>query len=235
LKYKFSRVLEVPTQARTYFDLGTAVHSVAEGLTRRQIEEKGYLPTMEDALALLDKYWVSNSYHSIMQEQEDRASAEKMLQYFVRWCAERKELGCNPVSAETQFEIEVAGKKLKGFIDRIDMTPSGEYEVFDYKTGKSTLSRNEIKEDIQMNAYSLAVQAIYGKLPATATLLYVRNEKPVVYQVTKDSVQQSEQEIGSLVNGILAEQFEPTPSYGTCKFCDYWNICEAKEIEEDEG
>jgi hypothetical protein len=63
----------------------------------------------------------------------------------------------------------------------------------------------------------------------------VRNEKPVVYEVTKDSVQQSEQEIGSLVNGILAEQFEPTPSYGTCKFCDYWNICEAKEIEEDEG
>jgi hypothetical protein len=56
----------------------------------------------------------------------------------------------------------------------------------------------------------------------------------VVYQVTKDSVEQSEQEIGSLVNGILSEQFEPTPSYQTCRFCDYWNICEAKEIEEDD-
>ncbi len=234
LKYKFAQVLEVPTQARTYFDLGTAVHAVAEGLTRRQIEEKGYLPTMEDALALLDKYWVSNAYQSTMQEQEARESAEKMLQYFVRWCAERRGLGCNPVSAETQFEIEIAGKKLRGFIDRIDMTPSGEYEVFDYKTGKSVLSANAIKKDIQMNAYSLAVQTLYGKLPATATLLYVRKEKPVIYQVTKDSVQQSEQGIGSLVSGILSEQFEPTPSYHTCRFCDYWNICEAKEIEEDE-
>jgi DNA helicase-2/ATP-dependent DNA helicase PcrA len=158
-----------------------------------------------------------------------------MLQYFVRWCAERKALGCNPVSAETQFEIEVAGKNLKGFIDRIDMTPSGDYEVFDYKTGKGMLTGNTIKKDIQMNAYSLAVQAIYGKLPATATLLYVRNEKPIVYKITENDVQQSEQEIGSLVNGILSEQFEPTPSYQTCKFCDYWNICEAKEIEEDES
>jgi DNA helicase-2/ATP-dependent DNA helicase PcrA len=234
LKYKFSYVLEVPTKARTYFDLGSAVHSVLEMLTRRQIEEKGYLPTVQDALALLDKYWVSSTYQSNTQEQEDRESAKKMLEYFVRWCAERKTLGCGPVSAETQFEIEVAGKKLKGFIDRIDMSPSGDYEVFDYKTSKSMLSGNTIKKDIQMNAYSLAVQAIYGRLPATANLLYVRNEKPVVYPVTNDTVQQSEQEVGSLTNGILSERFEPTPSYQTCKFCDYWSICEAKEIEDDE-
>jgi len=54
LRYKFSYVLEVPTPTRTYFDLRTAVHSVVEVLTRRQIEEKGYLPKIEDALALLD-------------------------------------------------------------------------------------------------------------------------------------------------------------------------------------
>ena len=55
-----------------------------------------------------------------------------------------------------------------------------------------------------------------------------------MYEVTKDSVEQSEQEIGSLVNAILGEQFEPTPSFNTCKFCDYQNICEAKEIEPDD-
>jgi len=40
----------------------------------------------------------------------------------------------------------------------------------------------------------------YDKLPTTANLLYVRKEKPIVYEVTKESVEQSDQEMISLVN-----------------------------------
>jgi DNA helicase-2/ATP-dependent DNA helicase PcrA len=233
LKYKFSYVLEVPTPSKAYFDLGNTVHSVVEVLTKRQIEEKGYLPSLQDALALLDKYWVSNSYQSLTQEQEDRKAAETMLQYFVKWCSERKSLGCTPIAAEKEFEIEVAnGRKLKGFIDRIDLTPYGDYEVFDYKTGKSVLSGSSVRRDIQMNGYSLAVRTIYGKLPSTANLLYLRKDRPVVYNVTADEVGQAEQEITSLVNDILLERFSPTPGPFTCKFCDYTSICEAKELDD---
>jgi DNA helicase-2/ATP-dependent DNA helicase PcrA len=234
LKYKFSYVLEVPTPSKTYFDLGNTVHSVVEVLTKRQIEEKGYLPSLQDALALLDKYWVSNSYQSLTQEQEDRKAAESMLQYFVSWCAERKSLGCTPFAAEKEFEIEVEnGKKLKGFIDRIDLTPSGDYEVFDYKTGKSMLNGNSIRKDIQMNGYSLAVRSLYGRLPSTANLLYMRNAKSVVYDVSDEIVDRAGQEISLLVQGILGEKFVPTPGPFICKFCDYRSICDAKEIEED--
>jgi RecB family exonuclease len=207
---------------------------VVEVLTKRQIEEKGYLPSLQDALALLDKYWVSNSYQSLTQEQEDRKAAESMLQYFVSWCAERKSLGCTPFAAEKEFEIEVEnGKKLKGFIDRIDLTPSGDYEVFDYKTGKSMLNGNSIRKDIQMNGYSLAVRSLYGRLPSTANLLYMRNAKSVVYDVSDEIVDRAGQEISLLVQGILGEKFVPTPGPFICKFCDYRSICDAKEIEED--
>ena len=57
LKYKFQYMLEVPSGGgKSYFDLGSAVHSVVEVLTRRQIEEPGYLPTKEDAIKILDHY-----------------------------------------------------------------------------------------------------------------------------------------------------------------------------------
>jgi DNA helicase-2/ATP-dependent DNA helicase PcrA len=234
LKYKFSYVLEIPTPSRTYFDLGNTVHSVVEVLTKRQIEEKGYLPSLQDALALLDKYWVSNSYQSLTQEHEDRKAAESMLQYFVNWCAERKSLGCTPFAAEKEFEIEIAnGKKMKGFIDRIDLTPSGNYEVFDYKTGRSMLTSNSVKKDIQMNGYSLAVKAMFGKSPLTANLLYLRNGKPTTYVLTDDTVKQAEKEISSLVNDILGEQFSPTPGPFICKYCDYASLCDAKETEQE--
>jgi RecB family exonuclease len=157
-----------------------------------------------------------------------------MLQYFVKWCAERKSLGCTPFAAEKEFEIEVAnGRKLKGFIDRIDLTPSGDYEVFDYKTGKSMLSGNSIKKDIQMNGYSLAVKSLYGRLPSTASLLYMRNEKSVVYDIRHDIVEDVKQDISSLVSDVLAEKFSPTPDPFICRFCDYRSICDSREIEDD--
>ena len=68
-----------------------------------------------------------------------------------------------------------------GHIDRMDRTPDGDYEVFDYKTGKSMLTGKSIRKDIQMNLYSLAIEDLYGKLPASANLLYVRKEKKLSY------------------------------------------------------
>ena len=236
LKYKFQYVLEVPSGGggKSYFDLGSAVHSVVEVLTRRQIEEPGYLPTKEDAIKILDHYWVSSSYQSITAEQEDRVHAEKMLEFFAMWCAERKGMGCTPFAAEKGFEIEIAGKKVIGFIDRIDMTSSGDYEVFDYKTGKSMLNGNTIRSAIQMNLYSLAIEKMYGKLPQSANLLYLRKEKTLSYDAEQNSVAKSKDEMVSLIDEILNESFGPRPDYNTCRFCDYQSICEAKEIEGDD-
>jgi hypothetical protein len=105
--------------------------------------------------------------------------------------------------------------------------------VFDYKTGKSMLIGNSIKKDIQMNAYALAIRTLYGNLPSSANLLYLRKERPLSYSVTPETLEQADQEISLLVNGVLREQFGATPSFNTCKFCDYGSLCDAKEIEED--
>jgi len=35
-----------------------------------------------------------------------------------------------------------------------------------------------------------------------------------------------------LIDRIMSERFDPAPFYNTCRFCDYWSICDSKEIEE---
>ncbi len=157
-----------------------------------------------------------------------------MLEFFAMWCVKRKGMGCTPFAAEKDFEIEVAGKKVIGFIDRIDLTPSGDYEVFDYKTGKTMLNGNTIRTDIQMNFYLLAIEKLYGKLPQSANLLYLRKEKKVSYDAEQESVAKSRDGMTSLIDGIMNEEFGPTPGYNTCRFCDYQSICEAKEVEGEE-
>ena len=58
----------------------------------------------------------------------------------------------------------------------------GEYVVADFKTTSGGESRNTIKENIQINTYCLAVQHKYGKLPARASLVYLKGRKgPVHY------------------------------------------------------
>jgi len=35
----------------------------------------------------------------------------------------------------------------------------------------------------------------------------------------------------AMIEKILAESFESTPSHQTCKFCDYVSLCDKKESE----
>lgn len=233
LKYKFSYVMKVPSSPKTYFDLGSSVHSVVEILTKKQIADLNYIPTKDEAMKLLDRYWVSSSYQNVTTENEDKASAEKMIDFFIKWVTEQKMSGNTPIAAEQEFEIDLAGKKLLGFIDRIEKTLTGEYEVYDYKTGKSELNGSTIKKDIQVNAYSIGIQKKLGKLPISVSLLYLRKEKRLPYQVTAESVDMVKQEMITLTDGILSERFPPTPDYFTCKYCDYQSICDAKEIDEE--
>ena len=61
LCYKFQYVLLVPGLPKTYFSMGTAVHSVIELLSKQQLE--GTTPTRERALELLNTCWSSEPIH----------------------------------------------------------------------------------------------------------------------------------------------------------------------------
>lgn len=81
--------------------------------------------------------------------------------------------------------------------------------------------------------YSLAIEKLYGKLPQSANLLYLRKEKRLSYDSKQDAVAKSREEMTTLIDGTLNERFGPKPDYNTCRLCDYQSICEAKEVEED--
>ena len=84
------------------------------------------------------------------------------------------------------FQIEINGRVVKGFIDRLERTKEGEYCVIDFKTGSKSENGNTIKEDIQMNVYALAVLKKYGKLPVRASLYYIKTNETVDYVPDND-------------------------------------------------
>ena len=130
MKYKLQYILQVPTGQKTFFNLGSAVHKVAELLSKMHMKGESY--DSETALKLLDKYWSSDAYTSKKKEQEDRRQAEKMIDTYLEW---QKNNANEIVGTEIGFGIEIAGRMVRGYIDRVEKTKDGHYCVIDFKTG----------------------------------------------------------------------------------------------------
>lgn len=224
MKYKLSYIMQVPTGQKTYFSLGTAVHKVAELLSKMHMKGETYDRTV--ALQLLDRYWSSDAYMSKTKEQEDRRQAEKMIDTYLDW---QKNNTNEIIGTEIGFGIEIAGRTVKGFIDRVEKTKDGQYVVIDFKTGAKMKNGNTIKEDIQMNVYALAVLKKYGKLPAQSSLYYIKSNEIVDYVPDNEIIDLQRERIEELIKAVLEERFETTPSFNACLRCDYKEICEAKE------
>ncbi|MGI0094361.1 MAG: RecB family exonuclease, partial [Nitrosotalea sp.] len=130
---------------------------------------------------------------------------------------------------EQDFEIEIVGVKVKGRIDRVEITPDGEYQVIDFKSGSAYLTKNTIKEDPQMNLYALGVKKIYGKLPQKASLYYIKDDSMVDYNVTTDTLNNAVSILEQITESILKEDFTPTPGKDTCFRCNFRDICDFAE------
>ncbi len=228
LKFKFQKILRVPTPSSSTLDLGTTVHKVLEELAI--LREKGTVPTEEYGLQKLSEHMMFRSHKSKTVESKFRERAKEMIKTYIEWEAKSPNA---VVGKEVDFVIEIDGVRFTGRIDRIEKTPHGEFEIIDFKSGSVHKTKNTIKTDPQMNIYALAIQSMseYGKLPVKASLFYLEH-RSVVYEITQAQVDEAMKPIKEMIKSILEERFDPTPSYQACLFCDYQPICDAKVTEE---
>ena len=159
-------------------------------------------------------------------EQEDKEKAKVLITKFLEW------ITTNPnkiKGVEKEFTITLDDVAVTGKIDLVMETPSGEFEVYDFKTGTSIKTKNEALEDPQMNLYPLAVKELYGKLPTKTTLFYIAMDKFVEIQI--DPTHVNEQKVGfeNIIKLILDEKFPAEHKRGQCHGCSYRPICDSAE------
>ncbi|TBR08972.1 MAG: ATP-dependent helicase [Candidatus Nitrosotenuis sp.] len=227
LKFKFAHILQVPTPPKPYFDLGSAVHAVAEHLTKLQLE--GTPSTEELAFEILAREWNSNGFQNETQENQSKEKAKEMIKTYLKWVKENPN---SPVAVEQRFTVEIGGVPFNGFIDRVEKTSDGKFEVIDFKTGGVYENSNSIREDPQMNIYALGVEKMYGEQPQKTSLFYLKHDKIIENPIERQQVEKVRQSIDEKVKSILNEEFEATPRYQTCRMCDFWSICDQKEVDE---
>jgi len=226
LQFKFQHVLRIPTPSKTYFGLGTAIHSVAENMTK--LEKDGKKASEKLALEILDKQWDTSSYRNQRtKEKQDKVKSKEMVKTYLEWAEKNPN---TPVEVEAYFKIILNGVTVSGKIDRVEMTPDGEYEVIDFKTGYAYKTKNTIKDDVQMNVYALGTEKLYGKLPTKTSLFYIKFDKIVTHFIEEGKLNKFKEELGDTIESIFNEEFDAKPEFRKCSRCDYAAICDEKEV-----
>jgi DNA helicase-2/ATP-dependent DNA helicase PcrA len=220
LRYKFARVFRIPQEPSINQRFGILVHQVLERFHART----GTTGTLAELLGLLESGWRRAGFADSEEERQLRAKAASALtRYHVRFQAEEAE----PVWFERPFTFRLGPHLLRGRVDRVDRLPGGRYELIDYKTGRPKRSA-QLADDVQLSLYALGAREAWQLEASRQAYYYLLDDEKVALPDGEraDWVREAAREVAA---GIMAQEFEPTPSFAACSVCDYRLLCPAAE------
>ncbi|MGH3821524.1 MAG: RecB family exonuclease [Pseudonocardiaceae bacterium] len=141
-----------------------------------------------------------------------------------------------PEACELLVEAELAAGDteqdepllLRGYIDRLDVAPTGEIRVVDYKSGAAPREVFEAKALFQMKFYALALLRIRGVVPRQLRLLYLADRQVLSYTPDEAELIRFERTLTAIWSAIQraarSGDFRPNPSR-MCDWCDHKAHC----------
>jgi putative RecB family exonuclease len=236
LKYRFRVIDRLPEKPSAAAVRGTVVHSVLERLFDLPRGQR----TLEQAAAMLEPQWqqVLAAEPEVAQLFAEDATGEELA----TWLAEAHQLlgqyftledpnALEPAERELYVETELdSGLVLRGYVDRLDVAPTGEIRVVDYKTGRSPSEFFEAKALFQMKFYALVLWRLRGVVPAMLQLVYLGNGEIVRYVPDEADLRACERKISALwlaiTRALESGDWRPSPG-PLCDWCDHKALCPA--------
>jgi DNA helicase-2/ATP-dependent DNA helicase PcrA len=222
LRYKFARVLRIPTEQTIHQRFGIAVHQVLE---RYHSESH---TTLAQMLELLDAGWRRSGFG---ESERERELLEKARVALARYHARLDDQDSEPVWFERQFDFRLGPHHLRGRVDRVDRLADGadvKYELIDYKTSRPKTAE-QLKDDVQLSLYALAAREAWQLESSRQAYYYVLDDLKVPVPRSERDAEAVKDIVLEVGEGILAQEFEPTPSRAACSICDYRIVCPAAE------
>lgn len=234
LLYRFrviDRLPEKPSEAATR---GTLVHAVLERLFDAPAAER----TVPRAKSLIPGQWdrLRETRPEVVELFADDPQGERLA----RWLGEAEQLverwftledpsRLEPAERELFVEAELdSGLRLRGIIDRVDVAPTGEVRIVDYKTGKAP--RPEYSEGalFQMKFYALVVWRLKNVVPRRLQLIYLGSGEVLTYDPVLADLERVERKLLALWEAIRRAtetgDWRPRPTK-LCGWCDHRAHC----------
>jgi putative RecB family exonuclease len=233
LLYRFRTIDRIPELPSPDQARGTLVHAVLERLFDLPAGER----TRVAAGALVEPQWERLRAEQPLLDQlfeggetpaEFLGSTVDLLDgYFSVEDPNRLE----PAERECLVEAVVDDHLLiRGYIDRLDVSPSGDLRVVDYKTGGAPREAFEARALFQLKFYALVLWRTRGVVPRSLRLLYLKDAEACDYAPDAEELTRFERTLVALWRAIdratVERDFRAKPSR-LCDWCSHQSRCPA--------
>jgi putative RecB family exonuclease len=237
LLYRYRTIDKLPEESSPAAVRGTLVHKVLEDLFDLPAAER----TPDRALSMVEPAWadllasepeVAELFTADAGEEEARdlvawlaTCRESVRRYFTLEDPSRLEPAERELYVETVLDSRLL---LRGFVDRIDVAPTGEVRVVDYKTGRAPGPMWEAKALFQMKFYALVLWRLRGEIPTMLQLIYLGSGEVLRYRPDEDDLRAVERKLDALWSAIsrAAAEGDWRPRRSPlCAWCSHQAIC----------
>ncbi len=246
LLYRFRTVDRLPEPPSAAAARGTLVHAVLErlfdlpaaertpgaaaglvdGAWERLRAQEPALAELFDAAAPAGADGAAGGGGAADEEGVWLASAHQLLErYFELEDPTRLE----PAERELYVEAELGtGLVLRGYVDRLDVSPAGDLRVVDYKTGRSPGEAFESQAMFQMRFYALVLWRLRGVVPRLLQLMYLGDGQVLRYSPDEAELRATERRLEALWQAIqratATGDWRPRRSK-LCGWCPHQALC----------
>jgi len=119
---------------------------------------------------------------------------------------------------------------LMGRIDRVDEYPDGTLEIIDYKSGRSEVSEEQVRNDLALHCYALLLQEHYPDRPLRIAIYALRPNKKAAVSLDAETLEEFRELLNRLVAQILDEDWGLlNPQWiPECVECEFQDLCVRK-------
>lgn len=246
LKFRYRNIDRLPERPGVEALRGTVVHQVLEDLFDLPAEQR------TEAFAIGD---LQRAFELVLAAQPDARFA---IDPDLGWPHDERPAGADAVSAfmaslpiflsryfviERPEAVEPAHREhyvrsqldedlwLHGYVDRIDVAPTGDIRIVDYKTGRMPGPAYQPKALFQLTCYALLWERMHDARVRRLMLLYLGSAERLVHDPSQRDVAAAQQRVRDVWTDMKAAnakaQWQAKPSK-LCDWCSFQQRCPAK-------
>ncbi len=222
-RYALERRLHIAQSGSPYATFGSMIHEVLELAETLALDQYDRRSTRAEAESALDKVFAEYDLGEGAWRAAWRRRADLLLDLLYEdW----PRPDATAVLLERHLELDIGGTLWRGIADRIERGPDG-LRIVDYKTSKSTPTKKDAAESLQLGFYMLAAAqdpeiTEHGEVNQAEFWYPLKTPKPIKFDPA--NVETVRERLVEIAHGISAEQWPATPNRH-CGGCNVKLIC----------
>lgn len=211
------------TRSKSYYSFGTTLHNV---LQRFHDEGDRGVETTAQAVAALEESWIESGYSSQDEMMQAMAEGKAIVENYVE-ARLREPTTSRTLLVEKLLKMDMGEFVLNGRVDRVDEWEDGTLEIIDYKSGRQTVTEDDVLYDLAMGCYQALLRHQYPDRNVVASIVALRSGTKATAALKGPDLGQFINDIRVIGETMLNQDWEghSPEKKDLCEGCDFVPLC----------